>query len=84
MSRAPFVRELAPGVRVATGYSGQGVVLAPWCGRLLALAAVGETEGFDLLTRLPTPAFPGGRLLRWPALVAGMSWYALRDRLPSP
>lgn len=82
MTRAPFVRELAPGVRVASGYSGQGVVLAPWCGRVLGLAALGETEGFDLLSRLPTPPFPGGRLLRWPALVAGMSWYALRDRLP--
>lgn len=82
MTRAPFVRELAPGVRVASGYSGQGVVLAPWCGRLLGLAVLGETEGFDLLSRLPTPPFPGGRLLRWPALVAGMSWYALRDRLP--
>lgn len=82
LTRAPFVRELAPGVRVATGYSGQGVVLAPWCGHLLALAALGETDGFDLLSRLPAPPFPGGRLLRWPALAAGMSWYALRDRLP--
>jgi gamma-glutamylputrescine oxidase len=81
LNRTPFAAELAPGVRVATGYSGQGVVLAPWCGRLMGLAALGETEGFDLLARLPTPPFPGGRLLRWPALVAGMSWYALRDRL---
>jgi len=82
MTRVPYAAELAPGVRTVTGYSGQGVALAPWCGRLLGLAALGETEGFELLTRLPAPPFPGGRLLRWPALVAGMSWYALRDRLP--
>lgn len=82
MTRAPYAATLAPGVRTITGYSGQGVTLAPWCGRLMAEAACGETEGFDLLTRLPTPPFPGGRLLRWPALAAGMSWYALRDRLP--
>ncbi|MFN3520700.1 MAG: NAD(P)/FAD-dependent oxidoreductase [Phenylobacterium sp.] len=81
MSRVPYAAELAPGVRAITGYSGQGVMLAPWCGRVLALAALGETGDFDLLARLPTPPFPGGRLLRWPALVAGMSWYALRDRL---
>jgi gamma-glutamylputrescine oxidase len=43
--RAPFVRELAPGVRIAAGYSGQGVVLAPWFGKLLADAALGEGEG---------------------------------------
>ncbi|PLR22916.1 FAD-dependent oxidoreductase [Caulobacter zeae] len=79
--RAPFVRELAPGVRVAAGYSGQGVMLAPWFGKLLADAALGETGGVELLSRLPTPPFPGGRLLRWPLTVAGLSWYALRDRL---
>jgi gamma-glutamylputrescine oxidase len=79
--RAPFVRELAPGVRIAAGYSGQGVMLAPWFGKLLADAALGEGEGVELLSRLPTPPFPGGRLLRWPLTVAGLSWYALRDRI---
>jgi len=79
--RAPFVRELAPGVRIAAGYSGQGVMLAPWFGKLLADAALGEGEGVELLSRLPTPPFPGGRLLRWPLTVAGLSWYALRDRM---
>jgi gamma-glutamylputrescine oxidase len=29
MNRVPFVGEVAPGVRVASGYSGQGVMLAP-------------------------------------------------------
>ncbi|WP_454717710.1 NAD(P)/FAD-dependent oxidoreductase [Caulobacter segnis] len=81
MSRMPFVGEVAPGVRVASGYSGQGVMLAPYVGKLLADAAMGETAGVELLSRLPTPPFPGGRLLRWPLTVAGLSWYALRDRL---
>jgi gamma-glutamylputrescine oxidase len=79
--RAPFVRELASGVRIAAGYSGQGVMLAPWFGKLLADAALGEGEGVELLARLPTPPFPGGRLLRWPLTVAGLSWYAMRDRI---
>jgi gamma-glutamylputrescine oxidase len=81
MSRMPFVGEVAPGVRVASGYSGQGVMLAPYVGKLLAEAALGETGPVELLSRLPTPPFPGGRLLRWPLTVAGLSWYALRDRL---
>ncbi|EJL31822.1 glycine/D-amino acid oxidase, deaminating [Caulobacter sp. AP07] len=79
--RAPFVRQLAPGVRIAAGYSGQGVMLAPYFGKLLAEAALGDGEGVALLSRLPTPSFPGGRLLRWPLTVAGLSWYALRDRI---
>lgn len=78
MSRMPFVGEVAPGVRVASGYSGQGVMLAPYVGRLLA---EGSAEALDLLARVPTPPFPGGRWLRWPLTVAGLSWYALRDRL---
>lgn len=81
MSRMPFVGEVAPGVRAASGYSGQGVMLAPYVGKLLADAARGETAGVELLSRAPTPPFPGGRLLRWPLTVAGLTWYALRDRL---
>jgi gamma-glutamylputrescine oxidase len=79
--RAPFVRELAPGVRIAAGYSGQGVMLAPYFGKLLADAALGEGQGVALLSKLPTPPFPGGRWLRWPLTVAGLSWYAMRDRI---
>ncbi len=81
MSRMPFVGEIAPGVRVASGYSGQGVMLAPYVGKLLARAALGDSAGVALLSRVPTPPFPGGRLLRWPLTVAGLTWYALRDRL---
>ena len=81
LSRAPFVRKLAPNILVSAGYSGQGVVLAPYFGRLLAQAVLGDDKDIDLLAQLPTPAFFGGRLLRWPALVAGLSYYALRDRL---
>jgi gamma-glutamylputrescine oxidase len=81
LSRAPFVRRLASNILVSAGYSGQGVVLAPYFGKLLARAVLGDDRDLDLLSRLPTPAFFGGRLLRWPALVAGLSYYALRDRL---
>ncbi len=81
LSRAPFVRNLAPNVWTSAGYSGQGVVLAPYFGKLLARAVTGDARDIELLSRLPTPAFFGGRTLRWPALVAGLSYYALRDRL---
>jgi gamma-glutamylputrescine oxidase len=81
MTRVPFVRQIKPGVVAAAGYSGQGVMLAPYFGKILAQASLGEMAGLNLLSRLPTPKFPGDKLLRWPALVAGLSWYALRDRL---
>jgi gamma-glutamylputrescine oxidase len=80
-TRMPYVRELQPGLINASGFSGLGVVLAPYCGKVVAEAIAGRRAAFDLLARVPVPEFPGGRALRWPTLVAAMSFYALRDRL---
>ncbi len=79
--RLPWLREISPGVLVSAGYSGQGVALAPYFGRLLAQAVINRSGFADVLGKLPVPAFPGGRLLRWPLLTAALNWYALRDRL---
>ncbi|MGL4543896.1 MAG: NAD(P)/FAD-dependent oxidoreductase [Polymorphobacter sp.] len=65
----------------AHGYSGQGVMLGCLMGTLIARSLAGDGAMFDRLAALPTPAFPGGRALRTPLHVAGMLWYALRDRL---
>lgn len=81
MKRLPFLRRLRAGVYAAAGYSGQGVALAPYAGKLVADAIAGNPGRFDQFAALPCPPFPGGRLFRYPALVAGMTWYALRDRL---
>lgn len=81
LTRAPFVRQLSRDVLVSAGYSGQGVVLAPYFGKLMARAIAGDATDIDLLSRLPVPPFPGGRWLRKPLLAAGLSYYALRDRL---
>lgn len=80
-SRMPYIRELAPGFFNLSGFSGLGVVLAPYAGKIVADALHGERARFDLLARVPVPRFPGGTALRWPTLVAAMSLYALRDRI---
>lgn len=81
VNRLPFIRRVRPGVYAASGYSGQGVALAPFGGKIIADAILGDPGRLDSFAALPCPRFPGGKLLRWPALVAGMSWYALRDRI---
>lgn len=80
-TRLPFVRAVKPNVLAAAGYSGQGLLLGPMFGKILADAVAGHLSRFDLLGRLPVPSFPGGRWLRKPVLVAAMSYFALRDRL---
>jgi len=81
MTRLPEVGRLAPNVYFAQGYSGHGVALANLAGVLIAEAIQGEPERFELFGRLPQRPFPGGRLLRTPALLLGTAWYRLRDRL---
>ena len=76
-----MIRRLRPGVYVAGGYSGQGVALAPFAGKVIADAISGDPGRLDRFAALPCPPFPGGKRLRRVGLVAGMLWYALRDRL---
>ncbi|MFN4113707.1 MAG: NAD(P)/FAD-dependent oxidoreductase [Sphingomonadaceae bacterium] len=65
----------------AHGYSGHGVLLTTLAGELIVEAMRGTAERFDLMAELPRQRFPGGKLLRHPLHVAGMLWYALKDRL---
>ena len=63
------------------GFSGSGVALTQLAGRLMAEAVAGSAERFDVFADLQHRSFPGGPLLRKPLLVAGMLYYALKDRL---
>lgn len=79
MSRAPDFNRLAPDVYYAQGFSGHGMVLAPMAGKLMAEAIAGQAERFDLFGKIKHRPFPGGALLRRPALVLAMLWFRLRD-----
>jgi gamma-glutamylputrescine oxidase len=81
MNRMPCFGRLEPDVYYALGFSGHGVQIATLAGKLIAEAVAGTAERFDVMARIPSPAFPGGTLLRWPGLVAGMLYHALRDRM---
>ena len=81
LNRMPCVGRLEPNVYYSQGYSGHGVPTATFAGKLLAEVVAGTEERFDILAQIPTPSFPGGTLLRWPGLVAGMLYYSLKDKL---
>ncbi|TDT74845.1 gamma-glutamylputrescine oxidase [Litoreibacter halocynthiae] len=81
MSRLPHISCPQSGVLAAAGYSGHGVALAGFTGKVLADAVRGDTDGFERLAQLPTGRFPGGAALRSPLLALAMTWYATRDRL---
>jgi len=81
MNRAPDFGRLAGNVYYLQGFSGHGLALTGLAGRLVAEAIAGDAGRFDLFARLKHHPFPGGRLLRTPALVLGMAWYRLKDLL---
>jgi gamma-glutamylputrescine oxidase len=80
-TRMPHFGRLSNRVLFAHGYSGQGVALATLGGKLLAEAATGNSERFDVFARVPAQPFPGGPLLRKPLVSAALMWFKLVDSL---
>jgi gamma-glutamylputrescine oxidase len=83
MNRAPDFGRLpgCPQVYYLQGFSGHGRALTGLAGRVVAEAMAGDAGRFDTFARIRHRPFPGGRLLRMPALVLGMAWYRLKDAI---
>jgi gamma-glutamylputrescine oxidase len=81
LNRAPHFGRLMPNVYFLQGFSGHGIALTGIAGKLVAEAIAGQAERFDVFARIPHRDFPGGAILRRPALVLAMLYYRLRDLL---
>lgn len=81
MPREPLVREVMPGVTAIGGYSGHGVMLSNFTGKLYAEAVTGNRDRLKLFRDLEIPAFPGGRRFRKPLLTAALTWYSMLDKI---
>ena len=80
-TRFPLFQDLGGGVMAVGGWSGSGIHMATMGGRIAADAIAGKIGDWNLLERMPTPAFPGGDWFRVPLLRLALFWYGLRDRL---
>lgn len=81
-NRLPFVRAISQNIFCASGYSGQGVLLAPFFGDILARQILNDKNSFEILNKIPIMNFPGGRNFRFPLLSAAMTYYSILDKLP--
>jgi gamma-glutamylputrescine oxidase len=79
--RLPFVREIAPAVWAAGGYSGQGVALAPFLGKLLAEAALERPERLKTFTDIAIPALPLSTWIRRTMVSLAILKGRIEDRL---
>lgn len=80
LSRRPFVREVMPNVTSIGGFSGHGVMLSNYCGKLYADFVNGGSEDLEVMRNLKVGPFPGGDKLRAPLLFLALTWYSLRDK----
>lgn len=81
--RMPYVKELYPGVTYCGGYSGHGLCLAPFLGKLYADAIISTEktkDKFAVFKDLKSEQFLGGRYMTIPALFLALSWYAFLDK----
>jgi gamma-glutamylputrescine oxidase len=81
MNRAPDFGRIGHNIYYLQGFSGHGIAMTGMAGKLVAEAVAGQAERFDLFGKIKHRNFPGGPLLRTPALVLAMLWYRLRDLL---
>lgn len=80
-TRMPHFGRLRQRTLFGYGYSGHGVALATLGGKVLAEAALGKSERFDLLASVPAKRFPGGQALRKPLVAAALLGLKLKDML---
>ncbi|WP_417411079.1 NAD(P)/FAD-dependent oxidoreductase [Hoeflea sp.] len=80
LSRRPFVREVMPNVTSIGGFSGHGVMLSNYCGKLYADFVNGGSDDLEVMRNLKVGPFPGGNKLRKPLLFLALTWFSLRDK----
>lgn len=81
VNRLPHFGRIGKNVYYAHGFSGHGIMHTGLAGKLMAEAVQGTAERFDVFARIPHMSFPGGPLMRKPALVLAMAYFKLRDLL---
>lgn len=81
VNRLPHIGRLQPNVFFGQGYSGHGILMANFAGKVIAEAIAGTAGKFDVLADLPIYKFPGGSMLRYPGMLLGMLYYTIKDRI---
>jgi gamma-glutamylputrescine oxidase len=81
LNRLPQMGKIGNNIYYTQGYSGHGVNTSHLGGRLMAEVISGEHSRYDVFAGLPHYNFPGGRMLRVPAVIAGAWYYGVRDKL---
>ena len=81
LNRVPQFGRIEGNTYYVQGYSGHGVAPTHIAGKILADIVAGESEQFELLSKVQHWRLPGGKWFANPALAAGMMYYRLKELL---
>ncbi|MEH6607958.1 MAG: FAD-binding oxidoreductase [Halioglobus sp.] len=81
LNRMPQLGRLADNVAYIQAYSGHGVAPTHIMARITAEMVTGSPDRFDVFAKIPHHPFPGGKLLRRPAMAIGMAYFKIKDEL---
>ena len=81
INRMPQLGRLSDNVFFIQAYSGHGVAPTHMMGRITAEMIAGNAERFDTFAKIKHWNWPGGKLLRRPAMALGMMYYKMLDEL---
>jgi glycine/D-amino acid oxidase-like deaminating enzyme len=80
INRVPQLGRIENNTYYAQGYSGHGVAPTHLAGKILADVVAGDSEQFDVLSKVRHWRLPGGKWFANPALALGMLYFRLKDR----
>ena len=79
INRVPQFGRIEGNTYYVQGYSGHGVAPTPIAGKILSELVAGESEQFDIFSKIQHWRLPGGKWFANPALAAGMLYYRLKE-----
>jgi len=81
LNRVPQFGRIEGNTYYVQGYSGHGVAPTHIAGKILADIVAGESEQFEIFSKVHHWRLPGGKWFANPALAAGMMYYRLKELL---
>lgn len=81
LNRCPQFGRIKGNTYYAQGYSGHGVAPTHLAGKMLADIVSGDSEQFDVFSKISHLSMPGGKWFAGPAVALGMSYFRLKEVL---
>ncbi len=81
VNRCPQFGRIKDNTYYVQGYSGHGIAPTHLAGKLLADIICGDSEQFDVFSKVRHIPLPGGKWFASPAIALGMMYYRLKELL---